>query len=64
MEIYSCASPYILDMIDSCYRIPLYFMPPVSFSDNNKSALANAGFVEEAISKLLLTNHSPQARSG
>ena len=35
-------------MIDSCYRIPLYFMPPVSFSDNNKSALANAGFVEEA----------------
>ena len=58
MEIYSCASPYILDMIDSGYRIPLYFMPPVSFSDNNKSALANAGFVEEAISKLLLTNHS------
>ena len=51
-------------MIDSGYRIPLYFMPPVSFSDNNKSALANAGFVEEAISKLLLTNHSPQARSG
>ena len=31
-------------------------MPPVSFSNNNKSALANAGFVEETISELLLTN--------
>lgn len=31
-------------------------MPPDSFSDKNKSALANAGFVEEAISELLLTN--------
>ena len=51
-------------MIDSGYRTPLYFMLSVSFSNNNKSALANAGFVEEAISKLLLTNHSPQARSG
>ena len=47
-------------MIDSGYRIPLYFMLSVSFSDNSKSALANAGFVEEAISKLLLTTHSPQ----
>ena len=53
-------------MIDSgyrivSYRIPLYFMLSVSFSNNNKSALANAGFVEEAISKLLLTNHSDMA---
>ena len=35
-------------------------MLSVSFSDNSKSALANTGFVEEAISKLLLTTHSPQ----
>ena len=48
-------------MIDSGYRIPLYFMPSDSFSNNNKSALANAGFVEEAISKLILTNHSGMA---
>ena len=32
-------------------------MPPVSFSNNNTSASANAGFVAEAISELLLTNH-------
>ena len=51
-------------MTDSGYRIPIYFMPSVSFSNNNKSALANSGFIEEAIFKLLLTNHSPQARSG
>ena len=31
-------------------------MPPISFSYNNKSALANSGFVEEVISELLLTN--------
>ena len=31
-------------------------MPPVGFSNNNKSASANAGFVAEAISELLLTN--------
>ena len=43
------------------YRIPLYFMLSVSFSTNKKSALADAGFVEEAISKLLLTNHSGMA---
>ena len=43
-------------MIDTGYRIPFYSMPPVSFSNNNKSSLANAGSVEEAISELLLTN--------
>ena len=31
-------------------------MPPVGFSNNNKSASTNAGFVAEAISELLLTN--------
>lgn len=50
------AIPYLLDVIDTGYRIPFYSMPPVSFSNNNKSSLANAGSVEEAISELLLTN--------
>ena len=36
-------SPYILNLIKSGYRIPLYSMPPVSFSNNNTSASANAG---------------------
>ena len=31
-------------------------MPPVGFSNDNKSASANVGFVAEAISELLLTN--------
>ena len=34
-------SPYILNLIKSGYRIPLYSMPPVSFSNNNTSASAN-----------------------
>ena len=50
------ASQYILDVIDSGYRIPFHSTPPVSFSNNNKSALANASFVDEAISELLITN--------
>ena len=53
---YVGAWPYILDVIDSGYHIPLYSMPPVSFSNNNKSALADAGFVAGAISELLLTD--------
>ena len=47
------ASQYV---IHSGYRIPFHSTPPVSFSNNNKSALANASFVDEAISELLLTN--------
>ena len=31
-------------------------MPPVGFSNNDKSASTNAGFVAEAISELLFTN--------
>ena len=50
------ASQYILDVIDSGFRIPFHSTPPVSFSNNNKSTLANASFVDEAISELLLTN--------
>ena len=50
------ASQYILDVIDSGFRIPFHSTPLVSFSNNNKSTLANASFVDEAISELLLTN--------
>ena len=42
--------------VDSGFRIPFHSTPPVSFSNNNKSTLANASFVDEAISELLLTN--------
>ena len=55
------ASPYILDVIATGYRIPIYSIPSVSFSDNNKSALANAGFVEEAIGSL--SNHDDERRT-
>ena len=56
IQFWIYAWPYILDVIDSGYHIPLYSMPPVSFSNNNKSALADAGFVAGAISELLLTD--------
>lgn len=45
-------SQFILDV----YRIPFHSCPPVSFSSNNKSALAHPDFVEEAISELLVSH--------
>ena len=50
------ASQFILDAIDQGYRIPFHSSPPVSFSSNNKSALAHPDFVEEAISELLVSH--------
>ena len=50
------ASQFILDVIDQGYRIPFHSSPPVSFSSNNKSALAHPDFVEEAISELLVSH--------
>ena len=50
------ASQFILDVIDQGYRIPFHSTPPVSFSSNNKSALAHPDLVEEAISELLVSN--------
>ena len=44
-----------LDVIVEGYRIPFYSTPSPSFSRNNKSALANPSFVDEAVSELLLT---------
>ena len=49
------ASQIILDVIEHGYRIPFHSTPPVSFSSNNKSALAHSDFVNEAISELLVT---------
>ena len=50
------ASQFILDVIEQGYRIPFHSSPPVSFSRNNKSALAHPDFVEEAISELLVSH--------
>lgn len=50
------ASQFILDVIEQGYRIPFHSSPPVSFSSNNKSALAHPDFVEEAISELLVSH--------
>ena len=50
------ASQFILDVIEHGYRIPFHSTPPVSFSSNNKSALAQSDFVNEAISELLVTS--------
>ena len=36
------ASQFILDVIEHGYRIPFHSAPPVSFSSNNKSALAHS----------------------
>ena len=50
------ASQFILDFNEHGYRILFRSLPPVSFSSNNKSALAHSDFVNEAISELLVTN--------
>ena len=50
------ASQFILDVIEHGYRIPFPSTAPVSFSTNNKPALAHSDLVNEAISELLVTN--------
>ena len=56
------ASQFILDVIEHGYRIPFHSLPPVSFSSNNKPALAHSDFVNEAISELLVTNRIFEAK--
>ena len=56
------ASQFILDVIEHGYRIPFHSIPLVSFSSNNKSALAHSDFVNEAISELLVTNRILEAK--
>lgn len=47
------ANEYVLDVIENGYTIPFYSLPPKMVLKNNKSALINAEFVEEAICDLL-----------
>ena len=48
------APSFSLDVIEHGYRISFHSTPPVSFSSNNKSALAHSDFVNEAISEFWL----------
>jgi hypothetical protein len=47
------ASEFILDVIDTGYKLPLVTKPSRLFCRNNRSALNNASFVSEAIQDLL-----------
>ena len=47
------ASSFVIDPIDKGYKIPFFLKLLVSFSPNNRSALADPDFVNEAVSSLL-----------
>ena len=47
------ASEFVLDVIDSGYKIPFVFNPPPFSARNNKSSLSHPDFVESAILELL-----------
>ena len=49
------ASPYVLDIISSGYKIPFIEKPPCAKFENNKSALDNFEFVNEALAGLVET---------
>ena len=44
---------FIVDTIESCYKLPLLQIPPSFVATNNNSALQESEFVESAISELL-----------
>ena len=48
------ANEYVLDVIENGFTIPFYTLPPNMVLKNNRSALSNVEFVEEAISDLLM----------
>ena len=48
-------SPYVLDIISSGYKIPFVEEPPCAKFENNKSALNNSEFVNEALAGLVET---------
>ena len=50
------ASPYMLDIISSGYKIPFIEEPPCAKSENNKSTLDNSEFVNEALVGLVETD--------
>ena len=47
------ASDFVLDVIDSGYKIPFVFTPPPFSAKNNKSSLSHPDFVESASLELL-----------
>ena len=47
------ANPVVLNIIENGYSIPFVTKPPRKFNKNNRSALANASFVSEAVADLL-----------
>ena len=48
-------SPYVLDNISSAYKIPFIEKTPFAKFENNKSALDNSEFVNEALAGLVET---------
>ena len=47
------ANVFVLDVIENGYKLPLFSMPPLYFSDNNRSAISEYDFVCEAIKDLI-----------
>ena len=47
------ANSFVIDTIENGYKIPFFSKPPESFSPNNRSALVDPDFVNEAVSSLL-----------
>ena len=45
--------PYIIDIIENGYRLPLISMPPSYSASNHSSAMENVEFVTGAVSKLV-----------
>jgi hypothetical protein len=48
-------NPYILGVIDEGYKLPLIEIPEPIILKNNKSALENASFVDEELTRLLIS---------
>jgi hypothetical protein len=48
------ASDFVLDIIESGYKIPFLYAPTSFFAKNNRSSLDHPAFVQSAISELLL----------
>ena len=47
------ASPFVIDIITSGYRLPFLALPPAVCARNHRSAFEHASFVEEAIQELV-----------
>ena len=47
------ASPFVIDIITSGYRLPFLALPPAVCARNHKSAFEHASLIEEAIQELV-----------